>query len=129
VREIDEAIAEFERARQVDPHDLNFLPWLEGFAYFTACRYDEAIACFKQIEDPHFEVYSLLAASYTYLGRLDDAKPMLEEFLRRAEQEMIDFPGRSVAAWKQTWHSPACYKDEADRDHWLEGIRKAGLNL
>jgi len=129
VREIDEAIAEFERARQVDPHDLNYLPWLEGFAYFTACRYDEAIACLKQIEDPHFEVYSFLAASYAYLGKLEDAKSMLEEFLRRANLEMVNFPGRSVSAWKKIWHSPTCYKYDADRDHWLEGIRLAGLDL
>ena len=127
VREFPEAIAVFERARQVDPQDLNFLPWLEGFAYFTARQYDKAIACFEKIEDPHYEVYSLLAASYAYVGRLDDAKPMLEEFLRRAEHEMVDFPGRSLAAWKRNWHSLACYEDEADGEHWLHGLRKAGL--
>jgi TolB-like protein len=127
VREFPEAIAVFERARQVDPQDLNYVPWLEGFAYFTARQYDEAIACFEKIEDPHYEVYSLLSASYAYVGRLDDAKPMLEEFLRRAEHEMVDFPGRSLAAWKRNWHSLACYEDEADGEHWLHGLRKAGL--
>jgi adenylate cyclase len=127
VREIPEAIAVFERARQVDPQDLNYLPWLEGFAYFTARQYEEAIACFEKVEDPHYEVYSLLAASYAYVGRLNDAKPMLEEFLCRAEQEMVDCPGRSLAAWKRNWHSLACYEDEADGEHWLHGLRKAGL--
>ena len=126
-QEIPEAIAEFERARQVDPQDLNWLPWLEGFAYFTARQYDEAIACFERIEDPHFEIYSLLAASYAQVGRLEEAKPMLEEFLRRAEKEMVDFPGRRPAAWQKVWHSLACYKYEADSEHWLDGLRKAGL--
>ena len=127
VRETDEAIVEFERARQVDPHDLNWLPWLEGFAYFTARQYAPAIACFERIEDPHNEVLSLLAASYAHAGRLDEAKPVLEEFLRRAELEMVDFPGRSLVAWKRSWHGIVCYEDEADADHWLDGMRKAGL--
>ena len=128
VGETDEAIAEFERARLVDPQDLSWLPWMRGFAYFTARQYDAAIACFEQIEDPHNEVLSLLTASYAHVGRLDEAKPVLEEFLRRAEGEMVDFPGRSFAAWKRNWRSPLFYEDEADADHWLDGMRKAGLD-
>jgi adenylate cyclase len=128
MHEIPNAIAEFEHARQVDPQDLTWLPWLEGYAHFTAKHYDRAIACFERIEDPHFEVYSLLAASYAHLGRLDDAKPMLEDFLRKAESEMVDFPGRSLAAWKHVWRSPAIYKEQADTDHWFDGLRKAGLS-
>ena len=105
------------------------MPWLEGFACFTARQYAPAIACFEQIEDPHNEVLSLLAASYAHAGQLDEAKPVLEEFLRRAEDEMVDFPGRSLAAWKRNWHSILCYKYEADADHWLDGMRKAGLEV
>ena len=128
VQEIPKAIAEFNLARQVDPQGLSWLPWVEGLAYFTARQYDEAIACFDRIEDPHFEVYSLLAASYAYVGRLEEAKPMLEEFLRRAEREMVGFPGRSSAAWRRQWHILACFKDEADSEHWIDGLCKAGLD-
>jgi len=127
VRETPKAIEEFNLARQVDPQDLSYLPWLEGFAHFTARQYHEAIACFERIDEPHFEVYSLLAACYAQLGQLDKAKPLLQEFLRRAEEEMVDFPGRSSAAWRRNWHTLASYQDEADSEHWLDGLRKAGL--
>ncbi len=127
VGEPDRALAEFEYARQIDPHDLVWLPWIRGFAYFNARQYDAAIACFKQIEDPYNEVCALLAASYAHVGRLDEAKSMLEEFLRRAEEEMVDFPGRSLAAWKRSWRSFMLYKDKADVEMWLDGLHKAGL--
>jgi adenylate cyclase len=127
VGETDEALAEFGRARQVDPHDLNWLPWLQGFAVFTVPRFEEAIALLEPMEDPHNEVRALLAASYAYVGRSDEAALMLESFLRAAEDEMVDFPGRSLAAWMQNWHSLVPYKDEADRDIWYDGLRKAGL--
>ena len=52
---------------------------------------------------------------------------MLEEFLRRAEEEMVDFPGRSLAAWKRSWRSLRFYKDKADVEMWLDGLQKAGL--
>ena len=78
---------------------------------------------------PHNEVRSLLAASYAYVGRLDEAKAMLEEFLRQAEREMVGFPGRSLAAWKTYWRSLRCYEDESDTEHWLDGMRKAGLDV
>ena len=127
LREIDQAIAAFDRARQVDPLDLNYVPWLEGFTYFTAQQYDRAIACFEKLEDPHFEVHSLLAASYAHAGKTENAKVALEKFLHQAEQEMVDYPGRSLAAWKRAWHGPTCYKFEEDADHWLDGLRLAGL--
>ena len=71
----------------------------------------------------------MLAASYAHVGRLDDAKPVLEEFLHKAKHETVDFPGRSLAAWKRNWHSLVCYKDKDDGDHWLDGLRKAGLDV
>jgi adenylate cyclase len=127
VGETDKALAEFEYARQIDPHDIVWLPWIRGFAYFHARQYDAAIACFEQIENRHCEVCALLAASYAHVGRLDEAKSMLEEFLRRAEEEMVDFPGHSIAAWRRSWHSLMIYKDKADVEMWLDGLHKAGL--
>ena len=100
----------------------------QGFTYFTALRLNEAIEIFEPIEQPANEVRGVLAASYALVGRLEEANLMLGSFLRAAEDEMVDFPGRSAAAWMQNWHSVVPYKNDADRQVWVDGLRKAGLD-
>ena len=80
------------------------------------------------MEHPANEVRGILAASYAFVGRLKEAELMLGSFLRAADKEMIDFPGHSTAAWVQNWHSIVPYKNDADRELWADGLRKAGLD-
>ena len=128
IGQTDEALAEYEQAKKVDPHHLAWLPWYQGFTYFTALRFNEAIEILEPIEQPANEVRGVLAASYALVGRLEEANLMLGSFLRAAEDEMVDFPGRSAAAWMQNWHSVVPYKNDADRQVWVDGLRKAGLD-
>ena len=128
IGQTDEALAEYEQAQKVDPHHLTWLPWYQGFTYFTALRFNEAIEILEPIEQPANEVRGLLTASYALVGRLEEANLMLGSFLRAAEDEMVDFPGRSVAAWMRNWHSLVAYKNDADREVWADGLRKAGLD-
>ncbi len=128
IGQTDEALAEYEQAKKVDPHHLAWLPWYQGFTYFTALRFNEAIEILEPIEQPANEVRGVPAASYALVGRLEEANLMLGSFLRAAEDEMVDFPGRSAAAWMQNWHSVVPYKNDADRQVWVDGLRKAGLD-
>jgi adenylate cyclase len=123
----DEAVSEYEKAQLLDPYDISWLPWLRGIAYFSARRYDEAIAALEQMEDPINEVRGWLAASYAGAGRLDDARAMLEEFLSVAENDMAVFPGRKLAAWEAYWHGAIEYQSEADFEHLFDALRKAGV--
>ena len=127
IGQTDEALAEYREAEKVDPHHHIWLSWYQGFTYFTASRFDEAIEKLEPIEEPHNEMRGLLAASYAYCGRMEEAELMLSSFLSTAEDEMVDFPGRSVAAWMENWHTVAPYKNEAEREVWAVGLRKAGL--
>ncbi len=100
---------------------------LKGMALFTARRYDEAIAALRTIKDPMNEVRGWLAASYAGAGRLDEARALLDEFLRVAEDDMVVFPGRKLAAWEDYWHAALEYQNEADFEHLYEALRKAGM--
>ena len=86
-------------------------------AHFTARRYDEAADWARQAiqRRPNApEPRLLLSVSLAYLGETEDARAELEalETLR---------PGYSnPAAWTRT------YKQSADNEHFLEGLRKAG---
>lgn len=82
------AIQQFELMKRQNPFDLSWFPWIKGWAYFTARRYGEAIATFKQIPEPHNEVRGYLAASFAYLDRRAEANAMMEDFLRIAERDM-----------------------------------------
>ena len=127
IGEPERGLEQFDRALRLNPLEPSWIRWLRGIAYFTAERYDDAIADLRLIETPFNEVRGWLAASYAQAGRLDDARATLEEFLRVAEPEMSVFPGRDLGAWDAYWHGAIEYRSEADFDRLYEGLRKAGL--
>ena len=123
----DEAVAEYDLSARINPLQPGGIDWIRGIAFFTARRYDEAITTLRSIKDPVNEVRFWLAASYAGAGRLDEARAMLEAFLRVAEDDMAVFPGRKVAAWEDYSHGAMYYQDEADFEHLYDALAKAGL--
>jgi adenylate cyclase len=121
------AIQQFELMKRQNPFDLSWFPWIKGWAYFTARRYGEGIATFKQIPEPHNEVRGYLAASFAYLGRRAEANATMEDFLRIAERDMPAFPGRRLRDWDDYWRNTTLYQHQEDHDHLMEGLRRAGL--
>ena len=124
---VDEAFTQFDQSARINPLQPDWVDWLRGITFFTARRYDEAIASLRTIKDPINEVRGWLAASYAGAGRLDEARATLEEFLRVAEEDMAVFPGRKIAAWEPYWHGALEYQNEADFEHLFTALRKAGL--
>ena len=127
VGEAEAALQQFEIMKRQNPFDLSWFPWIKGWAYFSLRRYDEAVATFKQIPEPHNEVRGYLAASCAYLGKSAEAHASMEQFLRVAEADMPAFPGRRPGAWDEYWRNTARYKHQEDYDHLMEGLRRAGL--
>lgn len=125
--EPDAALEQIELAKQLNPFDTQWVPWIQGIIWFTARRYDKAIASLKRARDPINEVRGWLAASYAQAGRDEEARKTLEEFLREAEADMAVFPGQRLDAWKPYWHGAFEYRDQEDWDHLFDALRKAGL--
>ncbi len=123
----DHAIEQFDRAMRLNPIEPSWIKWIRGIAYFTGEKFEDAINDLRSIEKPMNEVRGWLAASYALVGRIDEARAMIAEFLRIAEQEMAVFPGRELEAWQPYWHGAIEYKNEADFDRLYEGLRTAGL--
>ena len=114
-----EAIELINRGMRLDPHypDIR-LHWL-ALAYFQLGRYEEAIDLLKRrlIRKPDTDISRVfLAASYGHLGQVDEAKVQWEEVFR------IN-PDYSLEHRRQVLP----YKDPADFDHIVEGLRKASL--
>jgi TolB-like protein len=79
-------------------------------------RYDEAIVAFRSVRTQPFWVMGMLAASYAQAGQLDNAYRELRSFLAVR-------PGATLSSVADK----IIYADQRLRDHWLEGLRKAGL--
>jgi TolB-like protein/Tfp pilus assembly protein PilF len=121
------AIERFDQAMRLNPMEPSWIRWLRGIACFTAERFEDAINDLRSIKRPINEVRGWLAASYALVGRIDEARAMIAEFLRVAEQEMAVFPGGELDAWQSYWHGTIAYKSEANFDRLFEGLRKAGM--
>ncbi len=123
----DAAIEQLDLGKRQNPYDMTYTPWIKGIAYFTAHRYEDAIASLKQVRDPINEVRGWLAASYAQANRLDEARAVLREFLSVAERDMVVFPGSRLRDWGPYWHGAIEYQNQSGFDHLFEALRKAGL--
>jgi adenylate cyclase len=123
----DAGIEQIDLGKRLNPFDTRWVPWIRGIACFTARRYDEAIAALRQAHDPINEVRGWLAASYAHAGRVEEAKAMLEKFLRTADSDMAAFPGHRLKDWESYWHGAFEYRDQKDFDHLFDALRKAGM--
>ncbi len=124
----DEALIQLELSTRINPFQAEWVDWVKGMAYFTARRYDDAIGILRTIKDPVNEVRGWLAASYAGAGRYDEARATLAVFLRIAEDDMVEFPGRVPGAWKSYWRGIAVqYQNEAGFEHLYDALTKSGL--
>ncbi len=112
---IDEAIVELETAFTLDPNSAD--AFTLGLAYYTARRHDDCVRFLEReaLRHPGY-VYlpALLAATYAQLGRAADARRVAETAKRR--MPVID---------PKTFGSR--FRNPADQDYLIDGLRKAGL--
>jgi TolB-like protein/class 3 adenylate cyclase/Flp pilus assembly protein TadD len=111
----EEAIALLKKAMQLNPFYPDQYLWHLGGAYFNLRRYDEAIQTLYGMQNPT-EGRRLLAASYGHLGRIEEARFEATKLLRA-------HPNFSVEQWAAVQPD----REAADVDHFVEGLRKAGL--
>jgi len=115
-----EGLERIKVAMRLNPHHPHNYPFHLGQAYFILRRYDEAIAAFKQglQSSPSSErLHVWLAAAYAQAGRVPEA---------RWEMDIVRDvnPSFSLARMREAFP----FQAQADLDHFLEGLRKAGAS-
>jgi adenylate cyclase len=110
------AIAQIQQAMSRNPNPPYWYWWNLGRAYYMASHYQEAIDAIDQISNSPKAVLLIKAASHAQLGNLDVAKSDMAIF-RNYD------PNWSIAK-----SAAYPYRNDSDRRHWLDGLRKAGLN-
>lgn len=111
----EEAVELLLKAMRLNPFYPDQYIWHLGGAYFALKEYETAISTIQKMQNPT-EGRRILAASYAYLGRLDEARAQAD-LVRRAH------PNFSVKRWASVQPD----KFEEDVEHLFEGMKRAGL--
>ncbi len=114
-----EALPWIERSLVLSPRDprQGIWLWIKSIAHLTARQYDDAVEWARQATQRHaenFDAHLVLVASLGHLGRIEEARAALAA----AKRHMPDEPHRPAMFW--------AYKLDADKEHFLDGLRKAG---
>ena len=121
IGEPQKALQNLQRYRDLSPFDPYFV-WVETLytiAYFFAGDYEQAVIVGRRAvkATPDFSNgYKPLLAALGQLGRIEEAKPHLQKVL---ELE----PGFTVQGFGRSYP----IKKPADRERYMEGLRKAGV--
>jgi adenylate cyclase len=114
-----QALEEALRLSPRDPFLAVYAPTVRYMSLFALQRYEEAIAVCRStvaLHPHHAGAWRLMTVSLGMLGRTDEAK----EALVRTLTMQPDLSSAHVA-------NDTVYSDPADRERFLEGLRRAGL--
>jgi adenylate cyclase len=118
--EYEEAIPFFDTALRLSPADQYMFSWLgsQAVSHYHLRRYEEAIECArKALRNRHGYIFgrAVISASLAQLGRTEEANTELAEIMDLKP----DFSASSfdIYPWR-----------EAAREHFFDGLYKAGLD-
>jgi len=112
----EEGIENARRAMRLNPRYPDWYLWALGVASYDAQRYEEAVTALENRKNPNLKSNLYLAAAYAQLGRQNEAQATVKKIL-------ADNPESSIERWGLT--QP--YQNEAALNHYIDGLRKAGL--
>jgi adenylate cyclase len=112
-------LACLKRALTLDPLMPSGYEEVMFDAYYMAREYGMALQAYQKWTNPPFHMIAAAALCYAQMGGDDEARSAVLEFNRK---RLEDF---DIAKFARI-HVEMC-RFEQDREHWLEGYRKAGL--
>ena len=121
IGEPEESIRHCLLAMKLNPFCPGYYFYNLAEAYYGARQYAEVLEPIKKFigQSPKFmSPYRTLAGAYAQLGRLEEAQTVVAEILAVE-------PNASVA--KERDRNARNWKHSSDLEHWLDGLRKAGL--
>ncbi|MDX1575730.1 MAG: hypothetical protein R3285_06030, partial [Kiloniellales bacterium] len=123
----EEGIRSIEEAWRLNPLETEWYRWNQAIVLYSAHRYDESVTAFLRLINPANEALACLAACHAQLGDEAAARALMRDFRTRAKEELANYPGDDGQGWRRYWSNSFPYRDPADLEHLLDGLRKAGL--
>ncbi|RWC50631.1 MAG: adenylate/guanylate cyclase domain-containing protein [Mesorhizobium sp.] len=115
----EEALESFARAKTLNPYFPDVVLHFQALAFFQLGRYEEAVDLLKQrlARNAFTDVSrALLAASYGHLSRFEEARAVWQDLLRVNPDFSLEYRRKVLP-----------YKNPADFEPMVEGLRKAGV--
>ena len=116
-----------ETAVRLDPHYPDWYAALLGLAYYVDRDYDAAISAMVREPDTTCDTRAYLAAAYAMVGNAREAERHKAEFLRFCRERFGGDPETDIKRYMDWLIKANAYRREEDTEHFIEGLRKAGL--
>ena len=113
---VEEAVKSIRKAMRLNPVYPDWYGQALMVALYNARRYEEVVAVSKTINVRHIVTLVVLAGSYAYMGQLDKAHISAAHVLEKNPDFTI--------GW---WRERQLFSHQATLEHYMEGLRKAGL--
>jgi adenylate cyclase len=92
-----------------------------GTGEYLSGNYDQALHAFGKMKSEGFHKLGGLAASYAQMGRTDEASRVIKQIIANDETDPQQEP------WQDFWSRVYKFKNASDREHFLDGMKKAGI--
>ena len=122
-----DALTWIETAKRLNPFPRSLCLWYHALALYSGREYEQAVKALKEMRSLDRWSRGLLAACYAQTGRLDEARSELDAFIGERERELNE---RGAPPWTRLDLARSRadrYRNALDHEHFLDGLRKAGL--
>ncbi len=116
------------KAFRLNPYPPSWYHWYRNLLEFSSRNYEEAARSINRIRPLDRWHRAYLAACYARMGRMEEARAEIKAFVEARRTELVGrgepMPEKLIdlASWRAER-----YRRQADRDHFLDGLRLAGL--
>ncbi len=123
----EEGLDWISKAKRLNPFPPANYHWYHGIALYSAHEYGQAVLAVKQIRVLDRWHHGLLAMCYAQMDRMEEAGAEIALFLESPERNTTESGDpMSTDIQDLIFERVNRYRIEADRDHFLNGLRKAG---
>jgi tetratricopeptide (TPR) repeat protein len=123
-----EALTWIGTAKRLNPFPPNLYHWYHALALYSARRYEDSIGVLKEGRALDRWAHALLAACYAQIDRPSEAHSEAQAFVRERCRELSEngeaLPVHTLDLVRARADR---YRNPNDREHFLDGLRKAGL--
>jgi DNA-binding SARP family transcriptional activator len=114
-------------AMRLNPYSADGCLETIGIGRYLSGDYEQALEAYGSTKGNSLFKLGGLAASYAQLGRVREATRAAKEFMTAADQaeSFGDIPANRF--WRSYWDRMYQFKKPADRTHYFDGLRKAGI--
>ncbi len=106
---------------RLNPYHPDWYQESLGEALYMVRDYAAAVEAFNRMGQKPPWTHGYLAAGYAQLGRMDEARDEAQAFRDAAKE--------GYSAEDYIAMDLRMYRDQSIKDHWLEGYRKAGIEI